>query len=126
MIIIIIIQTYHLIPARIPNLVIITKKENLPFCGLFLPSEPLRENQRKPKERQVLRLCQRTKTAVKHEGDGDINCNWCAWNGPQKPGKGIERDGNSRTNRDHLNYSIVEIGQNTENTPGDLRRLVVT
>ena len=27
---------------------------------------------------------------------------------------------------DHLNYSIVEIGQDTEKSPGDLRRLVVT
>ena len=27
---------------------------------------------------------------------------------------------------DHLNYSIVENGQNTEKSPGDLRRLAVT
>ena len=27
---------------------------------------------------------------------------------------------------DHPNYSIVAIGQNTENSPGDLRRLAVT
>ena len=26
---------------------------------------------------------------------------------------------------DHQNYSIVENGQNTENSPGDLRRLAV-
>ena len=28
--------------------------------------------------------------------------------------------------RDHPNYSIIEISQNTEKSPGDLRRLVVT
>ena len=27
---------------------------------------------------------------------------------------------------DILNYNIVEIGQNTETSPGDLKRLVVT
>ena len=37
-----------------------------------------------------------------------------------------ERVGNRRTNRDHPNDSIVEIGQNTEKSPGDLRRLTVT
>ena len=31
-----------------------------------------------------------------------------------------------RISRDHLNYSIVKIGQNTEKSPGDLRRLAVT
>ena len=34
--------------------------------------------------------------------------------------------GGQRTSRDHPNYSIVEIGQNTEKSPGDLRRLPVT
>ena len=27
---------------------------------------------------------------------------------------------------DHPNYNIIEIGQNTEKSPGDLRRLAVT
>ena len=31
-----------------------------------------------------------------------------------------------RTSGDHPNYNIVENGQNTEKSPGDLRRLVVT
>ena len=33
--------------------------------------------------------------------------------------------GNNRTSEDHPNYSTVEIGQNTEKSPGDLRRLAV-
>ena len=33
---------------------------------------------------------------------------------------------NKRTNGDHPNYSIAEIGQNTEKSSGDLRRLTVT
>ena len=34
--------------------------------------------------------------------------------------------GNKSISGDHPNYSIVEIGQNTEKSPGDLRRLAVT
>ena len=34
--------------------------------------------------------------------------------------------GNKRTSRDHSNYNITEIGQNTEKSPGDLRRLTIT
>ena len=32
---------------------------------------------------------------------------------------------NRRTNRDHSNYSIVEVNKNTEKSPEDLRRLAV-
>ena len=35
------------------------------------------------------------------------------------------RVGNRRTNRDHPNYNIVEIGQNTEKNPGDFWRCLV-
>ena len=40
--------------------------------------------------------------------------------------QGLENLEISRTNRDHPNYSIVEISQNTEKSPSDLRRLLVT
>ena len=40
--------------------------------------------------------------------------------------KGTGRLGNRRTSGDHPSYNIVEIGQNTEKNPGDLRRPVVT
>ena len=46
--------------------------------------------------------------------------------GSQRLGKGAWRVGNQRMNQDSLNYSIVEIDQNTEKSPGDLRRLTVT
>ena len=47
-------------------------------------------------------------------------------NNPQGIGKGTGRLGNKRTSRYHPNYSIVENGQNTEKSPGDLRRLAAT
>ena len=40
--------------------------------------------------------------------------------------KRTEGLGNHRMSGEHSNYSIVEIGQNTEKIPGDLGRLVVT
>ena len=33
---------------------------------------------------------------------------------------------NKKKSGDHPNYCIIEIGQNTEKSPGDLRRLAVT
>ena len=41
-------------------------------------------------------------------------------------GTGIGGLGNKRTSGDHSNFSIIEIGQNTKKSPGDLRRLAVT
>ena len=40
-------------------------------------------------------------------------------------GTGIGRFGNKRMTGDHANYSIIEISQNTEESPGDLKRLAV-
>ena len=39
--------------------------------------------------------------------------------------KGFGGLGSWRTRRDHPNYYIIENGQNTEKSPGDLRRLGV-
>ena len=38
---------------------------------------------------------------------------------------GLE-DRDKRLNGDHPKYSIVEIGQNTKKSPGDLKRLALT
>ena len=55
------------------------------------------------------------------EDEGDTNYNWNTWNSPQEFLKGAGRV----KNQDHPNYSI-EISQNTEKSPGDLRRFAVT
>ena len=34
--------------------------------------------------------------------------------------------GNKSMSRDYPNYSIIEMSQNTEKSPGDLRRLAIT
>ena len=36
-----------------------------------------------------LDLVRELKESVEHECDGDTNCSWCVWNGPQRIGEGI-------------------------------------
>ncbi len=45
---------------------------------------------------------------------------------PKRIGKGTCGDDNKRMNGNYPDDSIVNIGQNTEKSPGDLRRLAVT
>ena len=58
--------------------------------------------------------------------DSDISSDWCTRNNPQRLGKGILRLGNKWTSGNHPVYCIVKIGQNTEKTPQDLKRLAFT
>ena len=60
------------------------------------------------------------------ESDGDTNCYWHARYSHQRISTVTEGLGNKRTSRDHRNYTIVEIGQDTEKRLGDLIRLAVT
>ena len=57
--------------------------------------------------------------------EGNTNSNWCTRNNPQRLDKGTGRLSNQRTSGDYPDYSI-KIGQNTEKSPGDLKRLAVT
>ena len=63
---------------------------------------------------------------MEHESDGDTNCNWGTRYCHQSIGQKTGKFGNKDTGRDHLNYSHNKIGQNTEKSPGDLRKLGVT
>ena len=75
-------QTNLLISARKQNLAKKKKKKKkkkefvvwwiLPFQRTT--KQKIKENEKK---RQVIRPCQRTKKAVEHEGDSNINYNWC-------------------------------------------------
>ena len=58
--------------------------------------------------------------------DNYTNCNWCFWYNNLTITKGTGGLESWWTSGDHPNYSIIENGQNTENNPGDLRRLAVT
>ena len=61
-----------------------------------------------------------------YESNSDTNCNWRARYSHEMIGLGTGGHGNKRTSGDHPNDSNVEIGQNTEKSPGDGRRLAVT
>ena len=63
---------------------------------------------------------------MEYEGDGDTYSSCALENDPQRIDKGIAGLGNQRTSRDHPDYSIAKIGQNTKKSYGDLRRLTVT
>ena len=63
---------------------------------------------------------------MEHEGDGDTNCNWRTWNYLQRIGKGTSRLRYLRTSINYPDYSITKTGQNTEKSPGDVRKLAVT
>ena len=63
---------------------------------------------------------------MEHESDDDTNCNWCACYNHQRIDNKTVGIGNKRTSADHPNISIIETVQNTEKSPGDLRRLAVT
>ena len=64
--------------------------------------------------------------SVDHESYDYTNCNWCSWYCHQRTATRTEELGKKGTGGDCPNYSNVEIGQNTEKSPGDLRRLAVT
>ena len=74
----------------------------------------------------IVGIIQHNEKAVEHEGEVDTNCNWCAWNGPQRLRKKTVGIRNQSQNRNNPDYSIVKMGQYTENHSGDLRRLAVT
>ena len=78
------------------------------------------------KRDKYLNLAKGLEKTMDHESDDYTNCNWCSWYSHQRIGT---RTGGLRNNgigEDCPNYSIVEIDQNTEKSPGDLRRLAVT
>ena len=60
---------------------------------------------------------------MEDEGNVYTNCDWCSWYSHQRINKGTGGLGNKRR---LIIIKIIEIGQNTEKSPGDLRKLAVT
>ena len=75
---------------------------------------------------KYLDLARELKKTDEHEGNGDTCHSLCTWNGPERLEKRTGRNGIWQTNRDHSNYSIVEIGCNNKKSHGDLKRFVIT
>ena len=71
-------------------------------------------------------LARELKRSMEHENDSDTNCNWCARKDPPRLGEVPGRFRDWKTSRDHPNYCIVKIDQNTEKSLRELRGLGVT
>ena len=121
------IQADHLIrrpdPSDIKQKKKIKKKENLPYNRLCCLGRSLRENQRKQnqKEDQYLDFDWKLKklwnmkvtvTPIVISTLGMIQKDW------------VERNENWWTCENHPHFSIFNIGQITEKSPGDLRKLM--
>ena len=63
---------------------------------------------------------------MEHESDGDTSCSRDSRYIHQRIDKGTGGLENQRTSGDYPNSSVDEIGQNTEKSPGDLKRLAIT
>ena len=111
------IKTDHQIPARRPHRV----------STKITSSRSQSENQRKRKKiDKYSDLERKQKKAIKHTGDGGAYCSWCSWSASQSLGEGTGGTGNQWKNQNHSDYSNIEISKNTEESPGELRRLAIT
>ena len=83
----------------------------------------LKESKKKYK---YLDLARELKKTMEYVSNDFTNCRCCSWYSHQRFGKRTRGFENKRSSGDNTNYSIVEIGQNTGKSLGDLRKLVVT
>ena len=115
------------ISARRPDLIIINKKKRIckivDFAVLADQRMNLKESEKKYK---YLDLARESKKTMEHESDDCTNCDWCFWHSNYRIIKGRGGFGSWRPSGDHPNDSIAENAENTEKSPGDLRRLAVT
>ena len=56
---------------------------------------------------------------MEHESDDYTNCNWGSWYSHQRIGTRTGGFENNGKGGDSPNYSIVDISQNTDKSPGD-------
>ena len=63
---------------------------------------------------------------MEHEGDNYTYHDSCFWYGQKRIIKETGGLGSRRTSGDHPSYGIIENRQNTEKSPGYVRRLAVT
>ena len=117
----------HLITARWPNLIIINKKEKT--CRIMdfaVPVDHKVKLKKCEKRYKYLDLVRELKKLWNIKVTICISCNCCFWYSHQRIDTRTRGLGNNRTGGDCLNYSIVEIRQNTEKSLGNLLKLAAT
>ena len=97
-------------------------------CGLCCPADRIVNWNNAKRGINTLNLLgnKKNKQTMVHESNDYTNCNRCSWYSHQRIGTMTGGHGNNWTGGGCQNYSIVEIGQNTEKSPGDLNELAVT
>ena len=94
------------------------KKRTCRIVKLAVPADHWVKLNESEKEDKNLDLARELETKVEHESDNYTNCNWCSWHRPQKIGKRTRGFRKKRKSGDNPNYSLAEISQNTEKSPG--------
>ena len=102
------------------------KKRELAKLWTLLSELTTGQNWRKAKREIRTKTLLESWKIVERKSDNDISCICRARYSHQRIGTGNGGLGNKRVSGDHPNYSIVESDQNTEKSPGDLRRLEET
>ena len=116
----------NLIPARRPNQVLINKtkkkkrereREKKRNCRLVVFADVVNHRVKIKGENidKYLDFARELKK-LQNMSDSDTNCSWCTWNGPQRLGKGTERNENQMEDWDHPDYRIVENSWRPEKT----------
>ena len=93
---------------------------------LAVPADHRIKRKECEKKDKYLDLARELKKFWKVKVTHTTNRYWCFWYSNQRIIKGTEELGLRSTSGDHPNYNIIENGQNTEKSPGDLRKLAVT
>ena len=102
------------------------KKRIYKIIDSAVPGDYTIKLKEREKKYKYLYLARELKNSVEHAGENYTNCNWCFWYSNLRIKKGTGGLGSWRTSGEHPNYGIIENGQNTEKSPGDLWRLAVT
>ena len=120
-------QKLQIIIIILPDLIIIKhKKRTCKTVGFAVPVDHKLKLKESEKKDEYCDLPRELKKTVEHESDVYTNYNWCYLYSHQRIHKETGELGNKRTSGDHPNYLIVEIDQNTEKSPGYLRKLALT
>ena len=120
------ILTDLLISARRPDFIIIIKDRTCRIVDVAVPPWPQSKIETMRKKGLVPWTCKGIEKTVEHERDDYTNCNWFSCYNHQRISSRTGGFRNNRTGGDCPIFCRVKIYQDTEKSPGDLRRLAVT
>ena len=83
----------------------------------------LQESEKKDK---YLNLAREFLRNLERESDTSTNCNWSSWYSHERIDTRTRELGNNMTSGNHPDYCIIKIRQNSEKSPGHMKRLAVT